>query len=198
MIVSEIVQAPRTRRLVRAVIRRIMKVKLMKFHTILTTADSKEKKKTNTFFSFFIKYISHRFISHYTFPMNLDTLLHPLRSLFQKLEIQEESVFLTESETQWYLSQLVLTPWEQKILDTSFRTRSRKFANILEFQFRIRPEDLWEDERNDLQNIQIALKSKLSSLLPDQSIEVTIKLSDCCGKWCYGCRKYGQENTPLQ
>lgn len=168
----------------------------MKLHPTPIQSNSKEEKKTNLLRLYFENIFLIVSFLTILFRMNLDTLLSSFKSFFQTQKMQEEIVFLTESETLTYLSQLILTAWEEKILNASFRTRTRKIANTLDFQFRTAPESLTESEKHDLEITKNTLKSQFTSLLPDKSIEVTIKISDCCGKKCYGCKKYTPEETP--
>lgn len=113
-------------------------------------------------------------------------------TIFER-KTQDHPTFLSKGEVLRYLKMIPLSIRERTFVDASFRTRIWKTGNTLDFQFRISPSSLTETEIHNLENTRISLQSKLSSLLPDHTLRLTMKVSDCCGKGCYGCEKYREK-----
>lgn len=89
-----------------------------------------------------------------------------------------------------YLNAISLSETETSFLHRAFRTRCRLEWEKMDFQFRIMPDDAIGMDENFIEALRISLIRELGEKLPDKDIAVTIKMSDCCGKNCYGCERY--------
>lgn len=118
------------------------------------------------------------------------------------IQIQEKITFLKQLLTKnsegfqdkkivWqYLEKLDLNDEEKNILTSAFRTRIKLEVDTQIFQFRISPSSLSDSQKENISNISEQLKDQLQKLIPAKIIEVQIKISDCCGKNCYGCSTF--------
>lgn len=111
----------------------------------------------------------------------------------KKEPVQSNNEFISEHTVWNYLDQITLDTNTEILLKKSFRTRIKIDGAILDFQFKIDPSSLTEDEIINLENTEKSIQEKLSILLPKNQIETHIKLNPCCGKNCFGCTRY-QDN----
>ena len=99
-----------------------------------------------------------------------------------------------DSHIVWkYLSQIPLNLATENLLKKSFRTRIKYENDLMIFQFRISPDSLSEWEKIQVKILEQSLKNKLQSNNRDKNIEVQIKISNCCGSNCWGCREYQKD-----
>jgi hypothetical protein len=113
----------------------------------------------------------------------------------KKEPVQSNNEFISEHTVWNYLQQIAFDTNTENFLKKSFRTRAKIDGAILDFQFKIDPSSISEEDIMNVEMREKFLREKLSILLPKNQIETHIKLSPCCGKNCFGCTRYQNNIT---
>ena len=84
---------------------------------------------------------------------------------------------------------LDLSPQAREIIKLSFRTRIKaNEEGVINFQFRILPENISPEQIEHIPAVRDELLQKLTDAFPAEKMDVVIQVTLCCMTQCFGCR----------